>query len=103
MRIWPAQLALACNRLQLYPTNPGRTYYFVFLAGIDKHSRTRAKRHSHLMATLEDILFLFFDLLFLLSFILGAFYVLKSAFDLNILPGFSRGVWNSLQSKVGGM
>jgi len=55
------------------------------------------------MATLENILFLFFDLLFLLSFILGAFYVLKSAFGLNILPGFSRGVWDSLQSKVGGM
>ena len=75
----------------------------MFLAFINKRPRNRAKRHSHLMATLEDILFLFFDLLFLLSFILGAFYVLKSAFDLNILPGFSRGVWNSLQSKVGGM
>ncbi|MDA0229666.1 MAG: 3-phosphoshikimate 1-carboxyvinyltransferase [Proteobacteria bacterium] len=81
-----------------------RTYYFVFLAGIDKRprSRNRAERHSHPMATLGNVLFLFFVLLLLLSFVLGAFYVLKSAFGLNIAPGFSLGVWDNIQSQVGG-
>lgn len=80
-----------------------RTYYFVFLAGIDKRprSRNRAERHSHPMAKLGNILFLLFILLLLLSFVLGAFYVLKSALGLNIAPGFSLGVWDSIQSEMG--
>ena len=82
-----------------------RTYYFVFLAGIDKRprSRNRAERHSLPMATLGNFLFLFLVLLLLVSFILGSFYVLKSAFGLNIAPGFSLGVWDSIQSEVGGL
>jgi hypothetical protein len=81
-----------------------RTYYFVFLAGIDKRprSRNRAERHSHPLATLGNFLFLSLVLL-LLSFVLGLFYVLKSAFGLNIAPGFSLGVWDSIQSEVGGL
>ncbi len=81
-----------------------RTYYFVLLAGIDKRprSRNRAERHSHPMATLGNFLFLCFVLLLLLSFILGSFYVLKSAFGLNIAPGFSLGIWDSIQSELGG-
>ena len=80
-----------------------RTYYFVFLAGIDKRprSRNRAERHSHPMATLGNFLFLCLVLLLLLSFILGTFYVLKSAFGLNIAPGFSLGIWDSIQSELG--
>ncbi|MDP6588817.1 MAG: 3-phosphoshikimate 1-carboxyvinyltransferase [Alphaproteobacteria bacterium] len=82
-----------------------RTYYFVFLAGIDKRprSRNRAERHSHPLATLGNFLFLSLVLLLLLSFVLGLFYVLKSAFGLNIAPGFSLGVWDSIQSEVGGL
>ena len=81
-----------------------RTYYFVFLAGVDKRprSRNRAERHSHPMATVANFLFLFLVLLLLVSFILGAFYVLKSAFGLNVAPGFSLGVWDSIQSELGG-
>ncbi len=81
-----------------------RTYYFVLLAGIDKRprSRNRAERHSHPMATLGNFLFLCLVLLLLLSFILGSFYVLKSAFGLNIAPGFSLGIWDSIQSELGG-
>ena len=81
-----------------------RTYYFVFLAGVDKRprSRNRAERHSHPMATVANFLFLFLVLLLLVSFILGAFYVLKSAFGLNVVPGFSLGVWDSIQSELGG-
>ena len=80
-----------------------RTYYFVFLAGVDKRprSRNRAERHSHPMATVANFLFLFLVLLLLVSFILGAFYVLKSAFGLNVVPGFSLGVWDSIQSELG--
>ena len=82
-----------------------RTYYFVFLAGIDKRprSRNRAERHSHPFAKLGNFLFLFLVLLLLVSFILGAFYVLKSAFGLNVAPGFSLGVWDSIQSGVDGL
>ena len=81
-----------------------RTYYFVFLAGVDKRprSRNRAERHSHPMATVANFLFLFLVLLLLVSFILGAFYVLKLAFGLNVAPGFSLGVWDSIQSELGG-
>jgi hypothetical protein len=82
-----------------------RTYYFVFLAGIDKRprSRNRAERHSHPLATLGNFLFLSLVLLLLLCFVLGLFYVLKSAFGLNIAPGFSLGIWDSIQSEVGGL
>ena len=82
-----------------------RTCYFVFLAGIDKRprSRNRAERHSHPMATIGNYLFLFLVLLLLVSFALGTLYVLKSAFGLNIAPGFSLGVWDSIQSEVGGL
>ena len=81
-----------------------RTYYFVFLAGVDNRSRSRnrAERHSHPMATVANFLFLFLVLLLLVSFILGAFYVLKLAFGLNVAPGFSLGVWDSIQSELGG-
>jgi hypothetical protein len=81
-----------------------RTYYFVFLAGVDKRprSRNRAERHSHPLATLGNFLFLFFVVTLLVSFVFGALYVLKSAFGLNIAPGFSLGVWDSIQSEVGG-
>jgi hypothetical protein len=48
--------------------------------------------------------FLFLVLvLLLLCFVLGVFYVLKSAFGLNIAPGFSLGIWDSIQSEVGGL
>jgi hypothetical protein len=81
-----------------------RTYYFVLLAGVDKRprSRNRAERYSHPLATLGNMLFLMFILLLLLSFVLGVFYVLKSAFGLNIAPGFSLGIWDTLQSGVFG-
>ena len=80
-----------------------RTYYFVLLAGVDKRprSRNRAERHSHPLATVGNFLFLVLVLL-LLCFVLGVFYVLKSAFGLNIAPGFSLGIWDSIQSEVGG-
>ena len=42
-------------------------------------------------------------LLLLVSFVFGALYVLKSAFGLNVAPGFSLGVWDSIQSEVSGM
>ena len=82
-----------------------RTYYFVFLAGIDKRprSRNRAERRSHPLATLGNFLFLMLILLLLVSFVFGALYVLKSAFGLNVAPGFSLGIWDSIQSEVGGM
>ena len=82
-----------------------RTYYFVFLTGIDKRprSRNRAERHSHPFATVGNFLFLTLVLLLLVSFVFGALYVLKSAFGLNVAPGFSLGVWDSIQSEVGGM
>ena len=82
-----------------------RTYYFVFLAGVDKRprSRNRAERHSHPMTTIGNYLFLFLVLLLLVSFALGTLYVLKSAFGLNVAPGFSLGVWDSIQSEVGGL
>jgi len=81
-----------------------RTYYFVMLGGIDKRprSRNRAERHSHPLATLGNMLFLLFVLLLLVCFVLGAFYVLKSAFGLNVAPGFSLGIWDSLTSGVTG-
>jgi len=81
------------------------TYYFVLLAGIDKRprSRNRAERHSHPFAAPGNFLFLFLVSMLLISFVFGAFYILKSAFGLNIAPGFSLGIWDSIQSEVGGM
>ena len=81
-----------------------RTYYFVLLAGIDKRprSRNRAERHSHPLATVGNFLFLVLVLVLLLCFVFGVFYVLKSAFGLNIAPGFSLGIWDSIQSEVVG-
>ena len=81
------------------------TYYFVFLAGIDKRprSRNRAARHLHPLATLGNFFFHFFALLLLAGFVFGALYVLKSAFGLNIAPGFSLGIWDSIQSEIGGL
>ncbi len=82
-----------------------RTYYFVFLLDLDKRprSRNRAERHSHPFATVGNVIFLLLIMLLLLSFVLAAFYILKSAFGVNIAPGFSLGIWDSIQSEVGGM
>jgi hypothetical protein len=55
------------------------------------------------MAKLGNFLFLFFALLLLVCFVLGSLYVLKSAFGLNIAPGFSLGVWDNIQSSVDGL
>ena len=84
---------------------PARTYYFVFLLGLDKRprSRNRAERHSHPFATVGNFIFLLLIMLLLLSFVLAAFYILKSAFGVNIAPGFSLGIWDSIQSEVGAM
>ena len=80
-----------------------RTYYLVFLLDLDKRPRNRAEHHSHPFATVGNVIFLLLIMLLLLSFVLAAFYILKSASGVNIAPGFSLGIWDSIQSEVGGM
>jgi len=80
-----------------------RTYYLVFLLDLDKRPRNRAEHHSHPFATVGNVIFLLLIMLLLLSFVLAAFYILKSAFGVNIAPGFSLGIWDRIQSEVGGM
>ncbi len=70
-------------------------YYFVFLAGRDRRTLSRGERQIGLMlqAGFLTVLLTFSTLLGLL-----ALYLAKSAAGIDLVPGFSLGIWSWFKS-----
>ena len=71
-------------------------YYFVFLAGRNRRVLTDRERQIQRLS-----MAIFLAALLLVSTLLGIFvlYILKSALGIDLIPGFSFGVWGWFQQE----
>lgn len=76
-----------------------RSYYFVIIAGVNRRPLSRRQQE---LAKMTKALLL--SSLILISSLLGLLllYIIKSALGINLLPGFSLGLWSSIQSIFSG-
>ena len=81
----------------------GRHYYFVLLADLEHRSRKRrrAERKAHPLVGFGNAVFLLLLLVVLASAVFAGFYILKSAFGVDIMPGVSLGIWDEILSQIG--
>lgn len=88
--------------LRISIPTPFQRIYVVVLAGLERRNafRRRKERASSPLATLGNIIFgaAFFGALFLA--LLGVLYVLKSALGIDLMPGFSLGLWDGLVDQL---
>jgi hypothetical protein len=81
---------------------PFQRVYIVLLAGLERRNafRRRKDRAASPLVTLGNIIFgaLFFGGLFLA--LMGVLYVLKSALGIDLMPGFSLGLWDGLVDQL---
>jgi len=72
-------------------------YYFVFLAGRNRRSLSRKELNAALFGSL---ILLMIVVTFLAAIALLSIYLVKSALGIDLLPGFSLGIWGWFQQSV---
>lgn len=71
-------------------------YYFVFLIGRNRRTLTRREREIQRLA-LAGMLATFISVSTLFGMLV--LYLIKSAMGIDLIPGFSWGVWDSFQQE----
>lgn len=79
-----------------------KRYYVVFLFGQERRTpaRLRSDRRARKGSRLASLGFGFIVLVLALLAVFGGLYMIKSAIGLDLLPGFSFGLWDDISSQI---